>query len=99
VSLLYLDNDRVRLDDHEIETNDFSLLSHPVYSPDLAPTDLWLFGDLKGMLEWSSFETAEELQERVTDILMSIPISTFRAVFEEWKSRLLRSIETNGEYL
>jgi hypothetical protein len=37
------------------------------------------------MLEGSSFETAEELQAKITDILMSIPTSTFRAAFEERK--------------
>jgi hypothetical protein len=30
-----------------------------------------------------------ELQAKVTAILMSNPTPTFRAVFEEWKSRLL----------
>jgi hypothetical protein len=34
----------------------------------------------------SSFETADELQEKVMNILTSMPTSTFRAVFEEWKS-------------
>jgi hypothetical protein len=38
------------------------------------------------MLEGSSFETAEESQEKMTDILMSIAISTLRAGFEEWKT-------------
>jgi hypothetical protein len=51
------------------------------------------------MLEGSSFETAEEAQEKVTNILMSLLTSTFRGVFEKWKSRLLRSIEAGGEYL
>jgi hypothetical protein len=59
----------------------------------------WLFGYLKGMLERSSFETVENLQEKVTYILMVITTATFRASFEEWKSRLLRCIEVSGEYL
>jgi hypothetical protein len=46
------------------------------------------------MLEGSLFEATEELQEKMTDILASIPTSTFRAVFNEWKSRFLRCIET-----
>jgi hypothetical protein len=65
----------------------------------LAPTDFWLSGYLKIMLEGSSFETTEELQEKVKDILISIPTSAFRAVFEEGKGRLLRCIEEGGEYL
>jgi hypothetical protein len=60
---------------------------------------LWLVGYLKRMLEGSSFETAENVQEKVTYILMLIPTATFRPSFEEWKSRLLRCIEVSGEYL
>jgi hypothetical protein len=74
------------LADHEIQANNLTRLSHPADNPNLAPVDFWPFGYLKVMLEWSSFETSEELQENVTDILMSIPTSTFRAIFEEWKS-------------
>jgi hypothetical protein len=37
------------------------------------------------MPEESSFEKAEDLQEKVTDILMSIQTWTFTAVCEEWK--------------
>jgi hypothetical protein len=51
------------------------------------------------MLKGSSFQTARELQEKVTDVLMSVPTSTFTAVFEEWKSRLLQCNEAGGEYL
>jgi hypothetical protein len=35
------------------------------------------------MLEGSSFEMAEELQEKVTEMLMPVLTSTFRAVSEE----------------
>jgi hypothetical protein len=84
--VLRLDNTRVHLADHEIQANNLTRPSHPAYSPDLTPADFWLFGYLNVVLKGSSFETAEELQERVTDILKSISTSTFRAVFEECKS-------------
>jgi hypothetical protein len=66
------------LTDHEIQSNNLTRLSHPACCPDLAPVDFWLFGHLKVMLERSSFETAEDLEEKVMDILVSIP-----TVFEE----------------
>jgi hypothetical protein len=87
------------LTDHEIQLNNLTRLSYPAFSPDLAPADFWLFGYLRVMLEGSSFETAQELQGKATGILMSIPTSTFRAVFEEWKSRVLQCIEAGGQYL
>jgi hypothetical protein len=42
---------------------------------------------------------AEELQEKLMDFLMPVPTLTFRAVFEEWKSQLVRCIESGGEQL
>jgi hypothetical protein len=97
--LLYLASARPHLADHEIRANNLTRLSHPAYSPVFTPADFWLFGYLKVILEGSSFEMAKELQEKTTDILMSIPTSTFRAVFDEWKSQLLRRIEAGGIYL
>jgi hypothetical protein len=65
----------------------------------LVQANFWLCGYPKVVLEGSSLETAEGLQEKVTDIVILISTSIFRAVFEEWKNRLLRCIEAGGEYL
>jgi hypothetical protein len=56
------------LADHEIQANNLMQLSHPASSPDFSLSDFYLFGYLKVMLEGSSFERAEGLQEKVTDI-------------------------------
>ena len=37
------------------------LLPHPPYSPDLAPSDYWLFADLKKMLQRKRFGSNEEV--------------------------------------
>jgi hypothetical protein len=42
---------------------------------------------------------AEKLPEKRTDLLMSIPASTFSTVSEELQSQLLGCIEAGGEYL
>ena len=39
----------------------FELLSHPSYSPDLAPSNYWLFADLKRMLPEKRFGSNEEV--------------------------------------
>ena len=39
----------------------FKLLPHPPYSPDLAPSDYWLFADLKRMLQGKRFGSSEEV--------------------------------------
>ena len=39
----------------------FELLPHPSYSPNLAPSDYWLFADLKKMLQGKRFGFNEEI--------------------------------------
>ena len=39
----------------------FELLPHPPYSPDLAPSNNWLFADLKRMLQGKRFFSNEEV--------------------------------------
>ena len=43
---------------HELH---FELLPHSPYSPDLAPSDYWLFADLKRMLQGKRFGSNEEV--------------------------------------
>ena len=43
---------------HELH---FELLPHPPYSPDLAPSDYWLFADLKRMLQRKKSVSNEEV--------------------------------------
>ena len=43
---------------HELH---FKFLPHPPYSPDLAPSDSWLFADLKRMLQGKRFGSNEEV--------------------------------------
>jgi [histone H3]-lysine36 N-dimethyltransferase SETMAR len=39
----------------------YELLPHPSYSPDLAPSDLFLFADLKKMFARKKFSTNQEV--------------------------------------
>ncbi|KAL7723768.1 hypothetical protein ACLKA6_017266 [Drosophila palustris] len=42
----------------------FELLPHPPYSPDLAPSDYWLFANLKKMLRGKRFRSNDEQQNQ-----------------------------------
>ena len=46
-----------------VKLNDlrFELLSHPLYSPDLAPSEFYLFADLKKMLQGKRFSSDDEV--------------------------------------
>jgi hypothetical protein len=41
---------------------------HPSYSPNLAPSDFYLFGHVKGVLRGESFETREQLLSTIEGI-------------------------------
>jgi hypothetical protein len=71
---------------------------HPPYSPDLAPSDFYLFGYVKRCLASLSFEDADQLLAAVEDVLEGIEKVTLQTVFLEWMDRLRKCIATNGEY-
>ena len=47
-------------------------VTQPLYSPDLAPCDFWLFPKLKSPLKGKRFQTISEIQENMTGQLMVI---------------------------
>ena len=55
---------------HELH---FELLPHPLYSPDLAPSDNWLFEDFKKMLQRKRFGSNEEVILETEDYL-EVPV-------------------------
>jgi histone-lysine N-methyltransferase SETMAR len=71
---------------------------HPPYSPDLAPSDFYLFGYVKRCLAGLSSEDANQLLAAVEGVLEGINKVTLQAVFLEWMDRLRKYITTNGEY-
>jgi hypothetical protein len=72
---------------------------HPPYSPDLAPSDFFLFGHVKRKLMGYHAEAAAELFLRVGAILAEIPRETLSAVFHRWMDRLRTCIDMPGEYV
>ena len=71
-------------------------MPHPPYSPDLAPSDFWLFGYLKRQLD--SYSDSKSLQRAVTKALLSIPHDEFRKTFNKWIERLELCIANQGNY-
>jgi hypothetical protein len=71
---------------------------HPPCSPDLAPTDCYLFGYVKRCLSGLLFEDADQLLATVEGFLEGIEKVTLQVVFLGWMDRLRKCITTNGEY-
>jgi hypothetical protein len=57
---------------------------HPPHSPDLAPSDFFLFGSIKRKPMGYRTETPFELLARIWVILAEIPRETLNAIFLEW---------------
>ncbi len=60
-------------------------MPRPSYSPDLAPSDFWLFGYLKRQI--GSYPDSKSLQQGVTMELHAIPQYEFRKSFQKWVDR------------
>jgi [histone H3]-lysine36 N-dimethyltransferase SETMAR len=74
------------------------LLSHPPYSPDLAPCDFFLFPELKKHLRGVRFQSDNEVNNAVSGALKVISKDGFWNVFEAWQKRWTRCIEAEGNY-
>jgi hypothetical protein len=72
---------------------------HPVYSPDLAPSDFFLFGYVKGKPMEYRAETPSELLVHIRVILTETPRETLNAVFLDWMEQLQKCVQINGEYV
>jgi hypothetical protein len=70
---------------------------HTPYSPDLAPSDFYLFGYVKRCLAGLSFEDADQLLAAVEAVLEGIEKVTLQAVFLEQMDRSKKCIATDGE--
>jgi transposase len=72
---------------------------HPAYSPDLAPSDFFLFGFLKTKLQEYDIPDRETLKSAISDIFAEISEDTLISVFEAWIKRLKWVIAHQGEYV
>ncbi len=74
------------------------LLRHPPYSPDLAPSDFWLFPRVKQVLRGRRFQNLAQLEDAVVMVLCSIPAAEFAEAFQDLRRRWEKCIAHAGEY-
>jgi hypothetical protein len=66
-----------------MEQNSMRREPHPAYSPDLAPSDFYLFGYVKQLLSGCQFADQDSLLQAVSDILVGIEKVTLDSVFHD----------------
>jgi len=75
-----------------------TVVPQPPYSPDLAPTEFFLFPKLKSSLKGRRFQTVEEIEENSIRDLRGIPQNTFQDAFQNCKKSWERCINSGWEY-
>ncbi len=74
------------------------MLSHPPYSPDLAPCDFFLFPRLKEMLRGVRFPNILQLQDGVRRVLNQIPKREFAVAMDSLPTRWMKCVKAGGDY-
>ncbi|UYV79201.1 hypothetical protein LAZ67_17001488 [Cordylochernes scorpioides] len=74
----------------------FEVLEHPAYSPDLAPSDYFLFGLLKKELKGKRFDPDEDVQKVVQDFFHTLPKSAYKEGIYKLPERWRRCIESQA---
>ncbi|PNF43072.1 hypothetical protein B7P43_G02720 [Cryptotermes secundus] len=75
-----------------------SVITQPPYSPDLAPSDFWLFPALKMGLRGTHFATMEDTKSNATAELRKIPKEAFHRCFQQWQDRWSMCLRAQGSY-
>lgn len=77
----------------------YELLPHPPYSPDLAPSDYFLFADLKRMLAGKKFKTNDEVIAETEAYFNGKDKSYYKNGIEKLEDRYKRCIALDGNYV
>jgi hypothetical protein len=82
-----------------MEQNLMQRALHATISPDLAPSDFYLFGYVRQILSGCQFADQGSLLQALRDILLCIEKVTLESVFHNWMERLCQCSTTGGEYV
>jgi len=77
----------------------FELVAHPPYSPDLAPSDYYLFPNLKRWLQGKRFTSNEEVIAETEAYFEGLDVSYYRKGIEMLENRYTKCIALEGNYV
>jgi len=58
-----------------------TVLEHPAYSPDLAPSDIFLYPKIKEILKGRNFDDIDDIRSNTMAALKAIPLKAFPKLF------------------
>jgi hypothetical protein len=74
------------------------IATHPLYSPDFAPSDFVLFGYIKQKIAGQEFMSADDLLEAIREALGHLSRPVIESVFYEWMMRFQRYLDYHNSY-
>lgn len=77
----------------------YELLPHPPYSPDLAPSDYYLFSNLKLHLQGRRYKSNEEVIDETNAYFEEKDESFFKRGIEMLQGRWSKCVELQGDYV
>uniref|UniRef100_A0A673BIC6 Histone-lysine N-methyltransferase SETMAR n=1 Tax=Sphaeramia orbicularis TaxID=375764 RepID=A0A673BIC6_9TELE len=77
----------------------FELVDHPPYSPDLAPSDYFLFPNMKKHLAGKRYQTDDEVISAVEDFFGDQDESFYTAGIQELQHRWKKCVDRRGDYV
>ena len=83
----------------KIEDLGWKLLTHPPYSPDLAPSDFHLFGPLEESMKGIHFQTDEEVKAAVSNWLRTQSTEFYAKGIDNLISRWNKCVAKEGDYV
>jgi len=64
-----------------LATKQITVLEHPAYSPDLAPSGFFMFPKIKEILKGKHFDDIDDIRNNTTAALKAIPQNPFPKLF------------------
>jgi histone-lysine N-methyltransferase SETMAR len=81
-----------------LASRQITVLEHPPYSPDLGPSDFFMFPKIKEILKERHFVDTDDIRSNTTAALKAILQNHFQNCFEERTRRCRGCIASQGEY-
>jgi hypothetical protein len=76
-----------------------TVVPHSPYSPDLAPSDFFLFHKMNIKLKRQRFDTVEEIQAETQTVLNILSKKHFQDAFQKWQKRWDQCVRSQRDYL
>ena len=82
----------------ELHRASIPVITQLPYSPDLSPSDFWLFPTVKMCLKGTRFANMEDIKSNVTAELRKIPKEAFCQCFQQSQDRRSKCVRAQGSY-